>query len=93
MGFLAKPGMMPKATKSLSSFLLAYFTLPLRPFSRTCLAGAFLPPELASVPKVQSPVSSTLQLPLPVLSMKFALQKSLWQQNGSYSLKHMEKTS
>lgn len=58
-----------------------------------CLAGAFLPPGLAPAPEVQSPSSSTLQLTLPVLSMKSALQKSLWQQNSSYSPKQMEITS
>lgn len=55
VGFLAEPGTMPKAAKSLSCFLLAYFTSPQRQLSRTCLVGAFLSPELIPVPKVQSP--------------------------------------
>lgn len=58
--------------------------------SRTCRAGAFLLPELDPVPKVQSPSSGTLRLPLPALPMKSALQKSLWQQNSSYSPKRMK---
>lgn len=80
--------MMPKAAKSLSSFLIAYFTSPQRQLSRTCLAGAVLPPELAPVLEVRPPGSS--MLPLPALSMKFAPQKSLWQWNSSYSPKQME---
>lgn len=55
VGFLAEPGTMPKAAKSLSCFLLAYFTSSQRQLSRMCLVGAFLSPELIPVPKVQSP--------------------------------------
>lgn len=51
VGFLAEPGMMPKAAKRLSCFLLAYFTSAQGQLSRTCLVGAFLSPELIPVPE------------------------------------------